>query len=235
MALPEVPLKDYDESRLGYVLRMTLYRLEQSQAGPNQPYFSARIADAVYGGKMALGFGDGLFAGIRARYAIMRDDYRRDYAMLQKLFSAELALATGAAIAASFDEWFVRPAFEVAPTGLKPEAAVAAQRMIEMFDAMALLNTIGLINDVANAGQFWEMLGAGVEDLLDAVSLEAQGWATRAILEQDPVRQGAMLGELAGSILFEVVRMIVEPPALDAANLISSFGITSDERQVLGI
>ncbi len=235
MALPDVPLKDYDESRLSYVLRLTLHRLEQSQAGPSQPYIVSRVADAIYGAKMALGFGDGLFVGIRARYAVMRDDYRRDYAMIQKLFSAEFALATGAAVASSLDEWFARPAFERVPTGLKPEAAAAAQRMIEMFDAMALLNAIGLIDDVAKAGHFWEMLGAGVEDLLDAVSLEAQGWATRVILEQDPVRQGAMLGELAGSVLFEVVRMIVEPPALVRANLISSFGITSAERQVLGI
>lgn len=235
MALPDLPLKDYDESQLSYVLRLALYRLEQSEAAANPSYVAARVSDAIYGAKLALGFGEGLFAGVRARYAVMRDDFRRDYALIQKLFSADFVLATGTALAASFDEWFVRPAFETVPTGLKPEAAAAAARMIEMFDAMALLNTLGLVDDITKAGHFWDMLGAGVDDLLDAVAMEAQGWARRAILEPDPVRQGAMLGELAGTVLFEVVRTIVEPPAVDAAHMISSFGITSSERQVLGI
>lgn len=235
MALPALPLKDFDESRIGYVLRMLMLRLQDESGQPQPSYVQQRLSEIAYGAKLALGFAEGLFTGARARYRVMQDDFRRDYAAIQKLFGPELAAVLGRGLAASFDEFILRPVFESVPTGLTPQSAAAAQRLIEMFDAMALLETIGVINDIAKAGQFFDMLGTGVDDLYEALMLEGQRWGTAVVLEPDAHRQGVMIGQPIGVAIFEVVRAIVEPPPLDAAHLISSLALTAAEQKALGL
>lgn len=212
-----------------------MMRLQVSHQQPNDPYLMRRLEEATYGSQLAIGFGGGLFKGIRARYAVMRGDFQRDYALIQKLFSVEFAVVAGDALTVSFNEFLVRPIFEKIPEGLTPEASAAAQRLIEMFDAMALLNIIGLIDDLVKANQLFDQLGVGVEELLEILAMEGQAWASSVVLEPDAGRQGAMLGESLGVALFEIVRIIVEPPALDAAHLVSSLALTSAEQQALGI
>lgn len=230
-----MPLKDFDEGQLGYVLRLVMARLHASQSTPNVSLHTRRFEEVAYGTQLAVGFGDGLFKGVQLRYAVMRDDFRRDYALIQKLFSAEFFVAAGKGLAASFDEFFIRPLFEEVPAGLQPESALAAQRLIEMFSAMKLLDTIGLIDNISKAGQFFALIGAGFEEVLEILEMEGQSWASSVVLEHDALRQGAMIGEAVGMALFEIVRIVLEPPTLDAAHLISSLALTGAEQQALGL
>lgn len=230
-----VSLKDYDENRLSYVLSVLMMRLHAAQGAAFPNSLKQRIDDITYGTQLLVGFTEGAFGGARARYRVMQDDFRRDYAAIQKLFGLELAEALGRGLAASFDEFFLRPVLESVPTGLLPKSAAAAQRLIDMFDAMALIKTLGFVDDIAKSGNFLAMLAVGVEELFELIMLEGQHWAVSVIIEPDAQRQGVMLGRPVGVALFEIVRALVEPPPLDLAHLVSSLALTRAEQQALGL
>ncbi|UUL83804.1 hypothetical protein [Sphingomonas qomolangmaensis] len=239
MALPVFPLKNFDESRSEYVVALLVSRVRASVEDPGvSPGFyliEKPISDAIDAAKLASGFATGVHRGAKARYAVMQEDFRRDYAALRQLFSAELGAAFGHALAAGFDEWLRRPIVELNPTGLTPDSIAAARRMIEMFEAERFLQMIGLVDSIVKAGALLETLALGADELFELLAGEGTSWARTVLLETDPQRQGEMLGRPVGVALFEVVRMIVEPPALDAMHMLGVLAPTAAEKQAIGI
>lgn len=243
MGSADFVLRQWQEGDIEYAMRCAMTMLASDVRGdPVGTDFARRVSDPAYLVGMVIGYHVGFFDGASARYLAWKKDLFDVFATARKIILADKRLiATNAAktielgLSAGVREFFLRPWIEEVPIDLAPESADSARVLIDIYHAGPFLEWLGMLDELKGGTTLSELVGIAANDLSVALVNAGDAAIRQFLLEHDSQRQGAMLGSLVGAATVELIRIIVEPPALNLAELVATLALSYDERRQLGI
>jgi hypothetical protein len=237
-----VPLREYEESLVGYRLRVLPQAILARRPSPAARLFADQLRRDETFALFLAGYLDGLWQGGWERVVVWKNDLEGTLTRLQKLLFDEaartrLGKTIEIGIATGLWEFFARPLTEDVKSlrGISPAAAEAVGELELISDFEPVFAAIQVFENRRRATSFMATLGEFADSVAAALVEAATDRLAKILTEPDPERSGELLGEFVGAAIVEVVRLVVEPPQLAIADLVSLLALDPSEQQLLGI
>lgn len=245
---PPLLLREWGEPGYAYELRRVrlLYAQLAAAHGRSGPQIS-RIVDLVQsvdrGALWLAGFGGGLVTGVQERLRVWLIDMaqllRSTLQLLAKLPDGPAALRSlglyGRVATLPVEEFLLRPAFESAPAGLSSASQEALQTLADLQALGPHIELLRTVDSAAGALDFARLIELAPERLVDALASAGAAWFIDLISDDSFESQGYRIGYPVGAGAVELIRVFVEPPVLDLAQLVTLLDLAPDERAALGL
>ena len=139
------------------------------------------------------------------------------------------------AVALVFEEFLRRPVLEAVPSGLSSASTESLQVLVDLHGLGPQIGMLREIDSAARAIDFARLIELAPETLADALAAAGAAWFRDLIEDESFESQGYRIGYPVGAGAVELIRMVAEPPWLDAAQLVTLLDLSPAEQEAMGL